>query len=141
MAVEAAEDGCTVNHESGVHGGHGSRQGSTMDEGLHRGARYPARGIPTLLRQSKCHPPCEERGLPLQNEAYPAEVSLDPGASRRTRVRADEDPHDRKWVRHADQGADSRQAASMPKADRIGATFHAGVKGEFVGKHVPPDGR
>ena len=27
------------------------------------------------------------------------------------------------------------------EADRIGATSHAGVKGEFVGKHVPPDGR
>ena len=39
-----------------------------------------------------------------------------------------------------DQGADSRQAASMPKADRTGTTFHAGVKGEFVGKYVPPDG-
>ena len=71
-----------------------------------------------------------------------AEVSLDPGASRRTRVRADEDPHDRKrWVRHADQGADTRQAGSMPEADRIGTISHAGVKGEFVGKHVPPDGR
>ena len=83
------------------------------------------------MRQSKCHPPCEERGLPLQDEAYPAEVSLDPGASRR--ARADEDPHDREWVRHADQGADSRQAASMPKADWIRKTFHAGVKGEFLG--------
>ena len=27
------------------------------------------------------------------------------------------------------------------EADRIGAIYHAGVKGEFVGKHVPPDGR
>ena len=51
-----------------------------------------------------------------------------------------EDSHDRERVRHADQGADTRQAASMPKADRIGTTFHAGVKGEVVGKHVPPDG-
>ena len=79
----------------------------------------------------------EEWGLPLQDKAYPAEVSLDPGASRRTRV---EDPHDRERVRHADQGTDTRQAGSMPEADRITATSHAGVKGEFVGKQVPPDG-
>ena len=57
------------------------------------------------------------------------------------RVRADENPHDRERVRHVDQGADTRQAGSMPEADRIGATSHAGVKGEFVGKHVPPYGR
>ena len=25
--------------------------------------------------------------------------------------------------------------------DKLGATSHAGVKGEIVGKHVPPDGR
>ena len=67
------------------------------------------------------------------DEAYPAEILLDPGASRGTRVRADEDPHDRERIRHAD----SRQAASMPKADRIGTTFHAGVKGEFVGETCP----
>ena len=28
----------------------------------------------------------------------------------------------------------------MPKVDRTHPTSHAGVKGEFVGKHVPPDG-
>ena len=78
---------------------------------------------------------------PLQDEAYPAQVSLDPGASRRTRVHTDEDPHDRKRVRHADQGADIRRAGSMPKADRIRETSYAGVKGEFVGNHVPPDER
>ena len=93
------------------------------------------------MRQSKCQPPCEERGLPLQDEAYPTEVSLDPRASRRTRVRAHEDPHEREWVRHVDQGVNTRQAGSVSEADRIGATSHAGVKGEFVGKHVPPDGR
>ena len=32
MAVEAAEDGCIVNHGGGVHGGCGSRQGNIMDE-------------------------------------------------------------------------------------------------------------
>ena len=88
--------------------------------------------VPSTLRRTR---------PTTQDEAYPAEVSLDPGASRRTRVRADEDPHDRKRVRHADQGADTRQAGSVSEADRIGATSHAGVKGEFVGKHVPPDGR
>ena len=65
---------------------------------------------------------------------------MDPGASRGTKVRADEDPQDRERVKHADQGADSRQVASMPKADKIGTTFHVGLKGEFVVKHVPPDG-
>ena len=58
---------------------------------------------------------------------------MDPGASRITRVRANEDPHDRERVKNVDQGADSRQVASMPEVDRIGTTFHAGVKGEFVG--------
>ena len=81
----------------------------------------------------------EERGVPLQDEAYPTQVSLDPGASRRTRVRADEDPHDRERVRHADQSTDIRQAGSMPEADRTRATSHVGVKGEFVGKQVPSD--
>ena len=28
----------------------------------------------------------------------------------------------------------------MPKGDRNGKSSHAGVKGEFVGKPVPPDG-
>ena len=36
VAVEAVEDGCIVNHGGGVHGDCGSRQGSTMDEELHR---------------------------------------------------------------------------------------------------------
>ena len=35
VVVEAAEDGFTVNHGSGVHDGFGSRQGSVMDEGLY----------------------------------------------------------------------------------------------------------
>ena len=63
-----------------------------MDEGLHRRARYPARGVPALLRQSKCHPPCKERNLPFPDEANPAKVPLDLGKSRRPGVRADEDP-------------------------------------------------
>ena len=90
-------------------------------------------------RQSKCHPPCKEHSVPLQDEAYPAQVSLDTGASRRSRVRADEDPHGRERVRHADQSADTRQAGCMSKVNRTSATSHAGVKGEFVGKQVPPD--
>ena len=28
----------------------------------------------------------------------------------------------------------------MPEADQNGKSSHAGVKGEFVGKSVPPDG-
>ena len=52
-------------------------------------------------------------------------------------VRVDEDSHGREWVGHADQGTDTRQAGSMPEADRTGATSHAGVKGEFVGKTCP----
>ena len=36
VAIEAAKDSCVVNHGGGVHGGCRSRQGSTMDEGLHR---------------------------------------------------------------------------------------------------------
>ena len=111
-----------------------------MDEGLHRRARDPARGIPALLRQSKCHPPCKERGLPFPDETYPAEVPLDPGESRRSRVRADEDPHGGERVGYADQGADARQARRMPEADRIDEASHAGVKGEFVRISVPPDG-
>ena len=61
--------------------------------------------------------------------------------SRRTRVRADKDSHGRERVKHADQGAGTRQAGSMPEADRTHTTSHAGVKGEFVGKQVPPDGK
>ena len=33
-----------------------------------------------------------------------------------------------------DQGTNTRQAGSMPEADRTHTTSHAGVKGEFVGK-------
>ena len=87
-----------------------SRQGSNLDDGLCWRARNPTGGIPGSLRQSKCHPPCKERGLPLQDEAYPAEISLDPGACRRMRVRADQDPHDRERVTYADQGAEPRQS-------------------------------
>ena len=29
----------------------------------------------------------------------------------------------------------------MPEEDRTGKTPHAGVKGEFVGRQVPPDGK
>ena len=68
-------------------------------------------------------------------------VSLDPGASRRTRVRTNEDSHGRERVRHADQGTDTQQAGSMPEADQTHTSSHAGVKGEFVGKQVPPDGK
>ena len=141
MVVEAAEIRGIINHGSGAHGGCRSPQGSNLDEGLHQRARDPTRGIATLLRQSKYHPPCEEHGVPLQDEAYPMQVSLNPGASRRTRVHADKDPPDRERVRHVDQGTDTRQAGGMPEADRTRATSHAGVKGEFVGKQVPPDGR
>ena len=55
---------------------------------------FPARGLPAPLRQSKCHPPCQERGVPLQDEAYPA--------CRGPRVRVEEDSHGEKQVRHAD---------------------------------------
>ena len=65
---------------------------------------------------------------------------MDPGASRRARVRANEDPHDRERVKLVDEGTDTRQAGSMPEADQNRATPHAGVKGEFVGKQVPLDG-
>ena len=60
-------------------------------------------------------------------------------ASGRMGVRVDEDSHGRERVRHVDQGTDTRQAGSMLTADRTRTTSHAGVKGEFVGKHVPPD--
>ena len=86
--------------------------------------------VPSTLRRTR---------RTIQDEAYPAQVSLDLRTSRRKRVRANEDPHDRERVKNVDQGADSRQVASMPEVDRIGTTFHAGVKGEFVGKQVPPD--
>ena len=77
----------------------------------------------------------------LQDEAYLAQISLDPGASRRTRVRADEDPHGRERVRYVDQGTDTRQAGSMTEADKTHTTSPAEVKGEFVGNQVPPDGK
>ena len=50
MVVEAAEVRGTINHGSGVHGGCRGREGSNLDEGLHRRARNPTRGILTLLR-------------------------------------------------------------------------------------------
>ena len=60
-----------------------SRQGSTLDEGLHRRARNLIGGIPASLQQSKGHPLCKEYGLPLQDQTHPTEISLDPGEGRR----------------------------------------------------------
>ena len=57
MAVATAVVCGTINHRSGVYGGCRSRQGSNLDEGLHRRARNLTGGISASLRQSKCHPP------------------------------------------------------------------------------------
>ena len=68
------------------------------------------------------------------------QVPLDPGASGRTRVRADEDLHIGERVGYVDQGADTLQAGRMSEMDQIDEASHAGVKGEFVRNSVPPDG-
>ena len=81
VGIEAVEVRDTVNHGSGVYGGCRSQQGNNLDEGLHPRARNPTGGIPGPLRQSKCHPPCKERGLPLQDQALPKEIPLASGDS------------------------------------------------------------
>ena len=45
------------------------------------------------------------------------------------------------FLTHAEQGPDTRQVGRMPKVDQTHQTSHAGVKGEFVGKQVSPDGK
>ena len=65
---------------------------------------------------------------------------MDSGAGRRSGVRIDEDPHGRKWVRNADQSTNTRQTGCMSETDQTSTTSHTGVKGEFFGEKVPPDG-
>ena len=50
MAIKVAEVRDIVNHGSRVHGGCRSRQGSNLDEGLHRRAANSTGAIWTLLR-------------------------------------------------------------------------------------------
>ena len=49
--------------------------------------------------------------------------------------------HTEERVGHVDQGVVSRQAGREPETDQIDREPHVGVKGEFVGKPVPPDGK
>ena len=66
---------------------------------------------------------------------------LAPRASRRKEICCDEDSHGRKWIGHVDKGVVSREVERVPTKGRTGAISHVGVKGEFVRKHVPPDGK
>ena len=90
-----------------------------------------ARGIPTLLRQPKCHPPCEECCLPLEDQPHPEEIPLAPGEARREGFCSDEDPQSRERIRHVDKGVVGRKARSMLESGWTGED-PSKVKGEFV---------
>ena len=49
--------------------------------------------------------------------------------------------YDREWIRHADKGVVSRKAERVPTEGQTSDVPHARVKGEFVRKQVPPDGK
>ena len=61
--------------------------------------------------------------------------------SRRKRICSSEDPHGRKWIRYAAECVISRKAKRVPTKSRFGEVPHARVKGEFVGRQFPPDGK
>ena len=67
-------------------------------------------------------------------------MPLAPGEDRRQRLVSNKDPHRGERVGYVNQCVVCRQAGHVPEMDRSDKEPHARVKGEFVGKLVPPDG-
>ena len=93
------------------------------------------------MRQSKCHPPCKERRLPLEEQAHPEEIPLAPREGRRKGLFSNKDPHRREHVRYANEGVAGGEVGRVSRTGQTDEAPRTGVKGEFVGKHIPPDGR
>ena len=93
VAVEAIEGRRIVDHGDGVYGCKRIRQGNYLDEGVHWRVGVSARRIPTLLRQPKCHLPCKECFLPLEDQAHLEEIPLALRSGRRKGFFLGKNPH------------------------------------------------
>ena len=85
-----------------------------MDEGVYWRVRISAKGILTILRQPKCHPPCEECCLSLKDQAHPEEIPLTLRGSRTKGVCFSNNPHEQKRLRYVDEGATNREVECVP---------------------------
>ena len=88
------------------------------------------------MRQSKCHPPCKERRLPLEEQAHPEEIPLAPREGRRKGLFSNKDPHRREHVRYANEGVAGGEVGRVSRTGQTDEAPRTGVKGEFFGKQV-----